>query len=221
MGTRTPRLFLQVCDLLQGTAHSPSSVPHPAPLWYSLGSWLLRGVFPGTWQLQWEWQEFSRAASGIVQSRWELKEQRATLKHFLGLYSSLQFCLRTDSAASAKSATPKITDERGIQELSLYYWKALRHLQCSASWEKKIPVGVWFSSFTTLQSENVPGGFMVPFGGRRCECLLGNGSSCPIVCERITVLFPVALSAQGLPKMLTSTPLGKPGRPKFSPWFFL
>lgn len=62
---------------------------------------------------------------------------------------------------------------------------------------------------------------MLPFGGRRCECLLGNGSSCPIVCERITVLFPVALSAQGLPKLLTSTPLGKPGRPKFSPWFFL
>lgn len=30
-------------------------------------------------------------------------------------------------------------------------------------------------------------------------------------------MFPVALSAQGLSKLLTSTPLGKPGRPKFSP----
>lgn len=33
---------------------------------------------------QWEWQEFSRAARvQIVQSMWELKEQSASLRHFL------------------------------------------------------------------------------------------------------------------------------------------
>lgn len=52
VGIRTPRLFQQVCDLLQGTAHSPASVPHPVPLWHSLGCWLLLGVFPDTWQFQ-------------------------------------------------------------------------------------------------------------------------------------------------------------------------
>lgn len=174
---------------------------------------------------QWEWQGFTRAASGVVQRRWELKEQRATLKHFLQPQSpskSLQFCLRTGSAASAKSATTKITAEKGIQEFSLYYWKALRPFQCSASWEKKILAGIWFSSFTVLWSENVvPGGSLLPFGGRRCVCLLGMAAHTPCVWERITVIFSVALSAQGLSKFLTPTPLGKPGRPKFSPWFFL
>lgn len=45
-----------------------------------------------------EWWKFSRAASRTVQSRWELKEQRAALKHFLGPQrpsSSLKLCLRT------------------------------------------------------------------------------------------------------------------------------
>lgn len=124
VGTRTPQIFQQVCGLLQGTAHSPGSVPPPVPLWYSL---VVVWGFPRYVAVPAsENGEFSRAASGVVQSRWELKEQRATLKHFLGPQSpssSLQFCLRTDSE---KSATPKITDERGIQEFSLHYWKALR-----------------------------------------------------------------------------------------------
>lgn len=121
--------------ILSRALHTPQAL---SPTLFPCGIVWVAGRCEGFSQLhgnssQWE---FSRAASGIVQSRWEFKEQRATLKHFLGPQSpssSLQLCLRPDSAASEKSATPKIADERGIQDFSLYYWKALRQFQCSVS----------------------------------------------------------------------------------------
>lgn len=174
---------------------------------------------------QWEWQESSRAASGIVQSTWELKEQSASLRHFLGPQSpssSLQFCLRTDSAASEKSATSKITDERGKQDFPLYYWKSLETVPIFSIMGEKNPCRCMILFiYSAVEWKCCSRRLSLPFGGWRCTCLFGMAAHVPCVCERITEMFPIALSAQGLSKLLTSTPLGKRGRPKFSPLFFL
>lgn len=115
---------------------------------------------------QWEWQEFSKAAFGVVRNRWELKEQRATLKRFLGPQSptgSLHFYLRTTPAASVKFAIPKNADERGIFPILL---KSLEPIPVFSTLGEKILAGEWFPAFTAVQSENlVSRAFMLLFGG--------------------------------------------------------
>lgn len=131
---------------------------------------------------QWEWQESSRAASGIVQSTWELKEQSASLRYFLGPQSpssSLQFCLRTDSAASEKSATSKITDERGKQDFPLYYWKSLETVPIFSIMGEKKSLQVYDSLH--LQCCGVKMLFeeaLSPFWRLEMCMPIWNGSSC-------------------------------------------